>query len=186
MSVTNKPSKKKIVILVLLFFFAVISLLGFLFIKYLIPLASFILFDDIVGVQLARVMDTTVIRELRYVDGDLIDMHETGPAYAISIEVPETWIYEVRTHINGPTLSFEALRGDNKMIVDPELTTPLFTITALKTETFSKESEEEVWWDGVAAQTENTVFVWNAYGPEHEWQADVAAVIESIEIISLE
>ncbi len=155
-----------------------------------------ILFDDVVGVQLARVMDTTVKRELHFVedvDGDGRD--EGGPSYAVSLVIPEAWVYAVRTHINGPTLLFEHL-------VDEELSAPIFVITALFTGQYEVELERDdsshggPWFDGVLAATDDTVFVWTLFpGPTysdltvHEYatlQADVPAILESVEITPLD
>jgi hypothetical protein len=149
------------------------------------PSLMSIVFDDVVGVQLARVMDTTVIRELRYVDGDFGDVHVAGPHYALTFEVPEAWVYHVRTHINGPSLLFEALTGENEMRVSPDLATPIVTVTALASETYQREAQD-AWWDGVAARTDDTVFVWTVHGLDHAFKADVPRVIKSIKVIALD
>jgi hypothetical protein len=160
----------------------VIGILAIALSTFLAP----IIFDDVVGVQLARVMDTTVTRELHFVSGELGSPHVSGENYAVSVEVPEAWVYEVRTHINGPTLLFEALISENENRVSSDIATPIFVIHALSREDYEREMAQEVWWNGVAAQTDDTYFVWTIYGPDHEFKADLPKIIESIEIIPLD
>ena len=107
------------------------------------------------------------------------------PNRPLSIEVPEAWVYHVRTHINGPTLLFEALTGENEMRVSPDLATPIVTVTALASATYQREAQD-AWWDGVAARTDDTVFVWTVHGLDHAFKADVPRVIESIKVIALD
>lgn len=161
-----------------------------------VPIAGH-LFDDFAGVQLARVMDTTVTRELRYVDrfenGDGI----AGPPYAISFAVPEPWVYEVRTHINGPSLLFEYLINENEQRVGGDVAVPIFWVTALSSETYQQELEkpdDDLWFSGVLTHTTDTHFVWSlSTGPLSELpsekiemlQADVPAILESVLVTPL-
>lgn len=184
-------TRKRLVLVAL-----ILVVLTGLILVWLTPHILSIVFDDFVGVQLARVMDTTVVRELNYVDGDFGGPHVSGSRYALSFDVPESWVHEVRTHINGPTLVFEYLLGENEHRVSPDVAVSIFGVNALASETYQEELRDP-WFDGVVVQTDDTVFIWYMH-PVHspdltqaeievveELQSDVPAILESVELIPL-
>ncbi|NDJ77380.1 MAG: hypothetical protein GYB65_14100 [Chloroflexi bacterium] len=149
--------------------------------------AARLILDDYVGVQLHRVMDTTVIRELRHGNAG-------SPPYAISFVVPESWVYDVRTHINGPTLVFEYLLGENESRVGEDVAAAIFYVAALSNDEY-KEERDNPWWSGVAASTDDTYFVWDMRAgtpsglSEAEFEAlaaNVPAILESVELTPLD
>lgn len=77
------------------------------------------------GSEIQPVTGTTVVRTIQYLD----ENGDEGPAYNVSIEVPEPWVGEFETRSEGNSLFFDLVREERRA--------PIFFIEAL--------SESQYW-----------------------------------------